>query len=165
MPILQSLNETQMKVFYLIREWCINKVSGQTTDPLHIFVTGGAGTGKSHLIKAVHYEASRILSRNMTSPESLPGILSAFTGTAAFNIGGNTIHHLFSLPKYMRLPYEPSREQSLSEMRVQLGDLQILVIGEVSMVYKRLLYYVHERLVQIKKKQRAIWRSDHYCCG
>ena len=43
------------------------------------------------------------------------------------------------------------RGQSLSEMRVQLGHLQILVIDEVSMVYKRLLYYVHERLVQIKK--------------
>ena len=151
LPVLQSLNETQLKVFYLIREWCLSKVSGQTIDPLHIFVTGGAGTGKSHLIKAVHYEASRILSRSLTSPENVSVLLSAFTGTAAFNIGGNTIHHLFSLPKYMPLPYEPLREQSLSEMRVQLGDLQILVIDEVSMVYKRLLYYVHERLVQIKK--------------
>ena len=51
----------------------------------------------------------------------------------------------------MPLPYEPLREQSLSEMRVQLGDLQVLIIDEISMVYKRLLYYVHERLVQIKK--------------
>lgn len=31
--------------------------------------------------------------------------------------------------------------------------LQILIIDEVSMVYKRLLYYVHERLVQIKKRK------------
>ena len=151
LPFLQSLNETQLKVFYLVREWCLSKVIGQTIEPFHMFVTGGAGTGKSHLIKAVHYEASRILSRNITSPESVTVLLAAFTGTAAFNIGGNTIHHLFSLPKYMPLPYEPLREQSLSEMRVQLGDLQILVIDEVSMVYKRLLYYVHERLVQIKK--------------
>lgn len=51
----------------------------------------------------------------------------------------------------MRLPYEPLGEQSLSEIRVQLGDMQILVIDEISMVYKKLLYYVHERLVQIKK--------------
>lgn len=29
--------------------------------------------------------------------------------------------------------------------------VQILIIDEVSMVYKRLLYYIHERLVQIKK--------------
>ena len=51
----------------------------------------------------------------------------------------------------MPLPYEPLREQSLSEILVQLGDLQILVIDEVSMVYIKLLYYIHERLVQIKK--------------
>ncbi|XP_062610917.1 uncharacterized protein LOC134272746 [Saccostrea cucullata] len=36
-------------------------------------------------------------------------------------------------------------------MRVRLASLQILIIDEVSMVYKRLLYYIHERLVQIKK--------------
>ena len=29
--------------------------------------------------------------------------------------------------------YEPLREQSLSEMRVQLGDLQVLIIDEISM--------------------------------
>ncbi|XP_062614313.1 uncharacterized protein LOC134276047 [Saccostrea cucullata] len=149
--ILQNLNETQTKVFYLVREWCLAKHFGEKTDALHIFITGGAGTGKSHLIKAIHYEASRILGKNLTSPDSVSVLLAAFTGTAAFNIGGNTIHHLFSLPKYMSLPYEPLREQSLSEMRVHLGDLQILVIDEISMVYKRLLYYVHERLVQIKK--------------
>ncbi|XP_062621669.1 uncharacterized protein LOC134283235, partial [Saccostrea cucullata] len=151
MQILQSLNETQMRVFYLVREWCLQKIFGEKSDALHIFITGGAGTGKSHLIKAIHFEASRILGKKMTSPDSVSVLLAAFTGTAAFNIGGNTIHHLFSLPKYMSLPYEPLKEQSLSEMRVQLGDLQILVIDEISMVYKRLLYYVHERLVQIKK--------------
>ncbi|XP_062602075.1 uncharacterized protein LOC134263710 [Saccostrea cucullata] len=151
LQILQNLNETQMRVFYLVREWCLRRNFGENPEALHIFITGGAGTGKSHLIKAIHYEASRILRKTLTSPDSISVLLSAFTGTAAFNIGGSTLHHLFSLPKYMPLPYEPLREQSLSEMRVQLGDLQILVIDEISMVYKRLLYYVHERLVQIKK--------------
>ena len=150
-PVLQSLNATQMKIFYHVREWCLNKVAGQNPDPLHIFITGGAGTGKSHLIKAVHYEASRIFSKTLSEPDGVSVLLSAFTGTAAFNIGGNTLHHLFSLPKFMPLPYEPLKEQSLSEMRVQLRDMQILIIDEVSMVYKKLLYYVHERLVQIKK--------------
>lgn len=58
----------------------------------------------------------------MTSPDSVSVLLAVFTGTAAFNIGGNTIHHLFSVPKYMSLPYEPLKEQSLSEMRVQLSE-------------------------------------------
>ena len=151
LPVLQNLNATQTKIFYLVREWCLEKVFGKNPEALHIFITGGAGTGKSHLIKAIHYEASRILSKILSVPEGVSVLLGAFTGTAAFNIGGNTLHHLFSLPKFMPLPYEPLKEQNLSEMRVQLGDLQILIIDEISMVYKRLLYYVHERLVQIKK--------------
>ncbi|XP_056004163.1 uncharacterized protein LOC130049939 [Ostrea edulis] len=150
-PILQNLNETQREIFYMVRDWCLGKIVGEKYKPLYLFVTGGAGTGKSHLIKAIHYEASRLLSRIMSDPERISVLLAAFTGTAAFNIGGNTLHHLFSLKKYLPLPYEPLGEQSLSELRVKIGDLQILIIDEISMVYKRLLYYIHERLVQIKK--------------
>ncbi|XP_062574797.1 uncharacterized protein LOC134236639 [Saccostrea cucullata] len=151
LPVLQRLNETQSEIFYLVREWCLSKIGGEKCEPFHLFVTGGAGTGKSHLIKAIHYEASRLLSQIMSEPDRLSVLLAAFTGTAAFNIGGNTLHHLFSLTKYLPLPYEPLGEQSLSELRVKIGDLQILIIDEISMVYKRLLYYIHERLVQIKK--------------
>ncbi|XP_062598312.1 uncharacterized protein LOC134259730, partial [Saccostrea cucullata] len=136
--VLRNLNEMQRKIFYFVRDWCSAKVIGENCEPFHLFVTGGAGTGKSHLIKAIHYESSRLLSKLMSEPQRVPVLLSAFTGTAAFNIGGNTLHHLFALTKF--LP-EPLREQSLSEMRAKIGDLQILVIDEISMVYKRLLYY------------------------
>ncbi|XP_078328197.1 uncharacterized protein LOC144623625 [Crassostrea virginica] len=84
-------------------------------------------------------------------PESELNRRESFTGTAAFNIGGNTIHHVFSLTKSLPIPYEPLKEQSLNGIRSTLEHLQILIIDEVSMVYKRLLYYIHERLVQVKK--------------
>lgn len=149
LPILQSLNETQKEIFYHVREWCLKKIA--EIDPLHIFVTGGAGTGKSHLIKAIHYEAERLFRKTLSSPDCVSVVLTAFTGTAAFNIGGNTIHKVFSLTQFLPVPYEPLKEQTLSALRVKLESLQILVIDEVSMVYKRLLYYLHERLVQIKR--------------
>lgn len=100
LPILQSLNETQKEIFYHVREWCLKKIAGQEIDPLHIFVTGGAGTGKSHLIKAIHYEAERLFRKTLSSPDCVSVVLTAFTGTAAFNIGGNTIHKVFSLTKF-----------------------------------------------------------------
>ncbi|XP_062606870.1 uncharacterized protein LOC134268630 [Saccostrea cucullata] len=151
LPLLRSLNEKQKQIFYLVREWCLKKAAGRKIEPLHIFVTGGAGTGKSHLIKTIQYEASRVFEKTVSTPSDLSVLLTAFTGTAAFNIGGSTIHHVFSLTKALPIPYEPLKEQSLSAMRVRLASLQILIIDEVSMVYKRLLYYIHERLVQIKK--------------
>ncbi|XP_078312804.1 uncharacterized protein LOC144619253 [Crassostrea virginica] len=84
-------------------------------------------------------------------PAETANEIDSFTGTAAFNIGGNTIHHVFSLTKSLPIPYEPLKEQSLNGIRSTLDHLQILIIDEVSMVYKRLLYYIHERLVQVKK--------------
>lgn len=82
LQILQNLNETQMKVFYLVREWCSKKNVGENPDPLKIFIAGGAGIGKNHLIKSIHYESSRILGKNLTLPDSVAVLLSAFTGTA-----------------------------------------------------------------------------------
>ena len=151
LPLLRSLNEKQKDIFFAVHDWCVRKCSGENVEPLHIFITGGAGTGKSHLIKTIHYEASRLLGRTLPSPSDISVILTAFTGTAAFNIGGSTIHHVFSLTKSLPIPYEPLKEQTLNGIRSKLEHLEILVIDEVSMVYKRLLYYIHERLVQIKK--------------
>ncbi|XP_052700234.1 uncharacterized protein LOC128177537 [Crassostrea angulata] len=151
LPLLQSLNDKQKEVFYSVREWCLKKISQENPEPLHVFITGGAGTGKSHLIKAIHYEASRLLGKTLSIPNAISILLTAFTGTAAFNIGGSTIHHVFSLTKALPIPYEPLKEQTLSAMRSKLENVQILIIDEVSMVFKRLMYYIHERLVQIKK--------------
>lgn len=151
LPLLQSLNDKQKQVFYSVREWCLKKISEGKPEPFHIFITGGAGTGKSHLIKAIHYEGSRLLGKILPIPNALSILLTAFTGTAAFNIGGSTIHHVFSLTKALPIPYEPLKEQTLNAIRVKLENVQILIIDEVSMVFKRLLYYIHERLVQIKK--------------
>ncbi|KAK3100565.1 hypothetical protein FSP39_021862 [Pinctada imbricata] len=153
LPILRSLNCKQKEVFYYVRDWCLQKNQGNNVEPFHIFITGGAGTGKSHLIKAVKYEASRILEKICEEPDQLTVLLTAFTGTAAFNIQGCTVHHAFRITRGLPLPYDTLKEQTLSPLRAKLENLQILVIDEVSMIYKRLLYYIHERLVQIKRNK------------
>ena len=153
LPVLRSLNKEQKQTFYFVRDWCLQTTQGNKPEPFHIFVTGGAGTGKSHLIKAVEYEATRILAKSCSLPDKQTVLLTAFTGTAAFNIRGCTIHHAFKFNRGFPIPYEPLKEQPLNTLRAEFEELQILIIDEISMVYKRLLYYIHERLVQIKKKK------------
>ena len=62
-------------------------------NPLCIFITRSAGTGKSHVISVIkeHLEHAHIGDENAC-------VLMAPTGVAAFNIGGLTIHQSLNLP-------------------------------------------------------------------
>ncbi|XP_026114512.1 uncharacterized protein LOC113092934 isoform X2 [Carassius auratus] len=149
--LLRSLNAQQCAIFYKVRKWCLEKLLCENPEPFHLFVTGGAGTGKSHLIKAIYYESSRLLSQLSENPDDRSVILTASTGVASFQIGASTIHNTFSIGANVKLPYQPLSDDKINSLRAKLGGLQILIIDEVSMVDHHLLSYVHGRLRQIKQ--------------
>ena len=106
-PLLQAMNTTQKQIFYHIREWCIkNKNSDANLKPFRLFVTGGGGVGKSHLIKCVYGACTKILRRS-ESPGDVTVLLLAPTGTAAHNINGQTIHSVFKIPPEQSYQYQP----------------------------------------------------------
>lgn len=63
--LVQTLNAEQKDIFNIILNWCRNLRKSQKTKdipkPFHLFVTGGGGTGKSHLINAIVNMAKREL--------------------------------------------------------------------------------------------------------
>ena len=61
-----------------------------------MMIHGGAGSGKSTLIKIIAQYVTYILRRDGDDPECPYLLLGAFTGTAAANIDGQTLHTLFS---------------------------------------------------------------------
>ncbi|XP_060756276.1 uncharacterized protein LOC132867382 [Neoarius graeffei] len=154
----QSLNETQASIFYSIRQWCFELVWGRDVEPFYYFLTGGAGCGKSHVIKCVHQEATRILRElprfrdhaDMSQPAVL---LTAFTGTAAFNIAGVTLHSVLKLPRSLKPPYQ-GLGNALDEVRAALSNAEILIIDEISMVSKELFAYVNWRFQQIRGNKK-----------
>ena len=110
-------------------------------EPLHVFITGGAGTGKSHLIALIkeHTQRSHTGSQNAC-------MLVAPTGVAAFNIGGLTIYYAFRLPvdhgnstRYTKLSAE-----RLHQLRLLLKDVHTLIIDEISMVSYETLGFIHQ---------------------
>ncbi|KAL4008321.1 hypothetical protein ACER0C_002173 [Sarotherodon galilaeus] len=154
----QSLNETQASIFYAVREWCFKLVWGHCPEQFFYFVSGGAGCGKSHVIKCIYEEATKILHQlprfRDQADMSYPAVLlTAFTGTAAFNISGKTLHSLLKLPKSLKPPYQ-GLGNALDEVRASLSNAEILVIDEISMVSKDLFAYIHWRLQQIKGNKK-----------
>jgi hypothetical protein len=158
-PLLKTMNPKQQDVFYHVRQHCVERKLNEKTKPIHLHISGGAGVGKSHLIKCIYNEASRIL-RNGESPSDTTVLLAAPTGTAAFNVGGYTIHSALKIPRDLKAHYEPLSFETANSLRASLGNLKLLIIDEISMVDRRVLSYIHGRLNQIKhikSTQRDVW--------
>ena len=111
-------------------------------------MTGGAGTGKSHLVRCIQAEVERTLLPASENPDSPVVLQVAYTGTAAYNTNGQTIHSAFTINKgkshYLG-------EDAANTLRARLQDLQLLIIDEISMVSTNLLQTIHCRLEQIKQ--------------
>lgn len=105
-----------------------------------VFVTGGAGTGKSTLIQ---YLASSQSGIKMQTAVVAP------TGVAALNARGVTIHSLFYLPHRIIQP-EDVRPSS----RKLFNKLELLIIDEISMVNPNLLDAVELCLRRTKKNNK-----------
>lgn len=123
---------------YIIDE-DVQKVLDALADPTKqiIYVAGKAGTGKSSLIKYI--------TENTTKNYALV----AFTGIAAINIGGTTIHSLFRLPPRMvdKRDLKPSYDDVLK-------NLDLLLIDEISLCRSDILDNIDTILRLTKKINR-----------
>jgi hypothetical protein len=114
----------------------------------HEFFTGGAGTGKTVVLRVIAEAINRMHNiRVGIDPNSMKILLVAYTGSAAFNVHGLTIHHAFRISFGCRLlPYRRLPAEERSKMRDIYSDLLCLMIDEISMTGATLLYYLHRRL-------------------
>lgn len=153
-PLLESMNEQQQEVFYRVREWCFRRLRNPDVEPIRLFITGGAGTGKSHLLKCLQHEATKIFSRkkHLEPDENIDEIhtlITAFTGAAAVNVGGVTIHSAFGINTQYDRRHDSLSCEKLNTYRCKLGSLKLLFVDEVSLIQTGLWGSMHSRLNQI----------------
>lgn len=114
-----------------------------------LFITGGAGTGKSHTLMACIDALREQARRNGHDPNKAVAV-TATTGSAAANIGGETLHRMadLGLVKHVRLRRDPRTQHFPIEMRLAMvlraakykalrdrwARLRVLVVDEVSML-------------------------------
>ncbi len=87
-----------------------------------LFLTGKAGTGKSTLI------------RHFLDRTSRRTIVAAPTGIAALNVGGYTVHRLFSFPPGVDEHHVRSADYRPHRFADALAQLDTLIIDEASMM-------------------------------
>ena len=63
------------------------------TEPIYIFIEGGAGVGKTKATKAIYESMNRFYrTQPGTNPDQLYCIVLAPIGIPAYHVKGNTIH-------------------------------------------------------------------------
>jgi nucleoside-triphosphatase THEP1 len=91
-------------------------------EPLRLFLSGGAGVGKSTVTNALYEALTRYLnSVPGENPDEVKVVKVAPTGKAAFNIKGNTLHSAFKIPANRGFQYCTLDTDRLNTIRAHLG--------------------------------------------
>lgn len=154
--LVRSLNEKQRQFFYHV----LHSVK-TSDDPLRLFLSGGAGVGKSTVTNALYEALIRYLNSIAgENPDEINVIKAAPTGKAAVNIKGNTLHAAFKIPANKGFEYGTLDSDRLNTIRTKLRKLKVLFIDEISMVGSGMFNFLNLRLQQIIGKQGTIRRNN-----
>jgi len=152
---VRSLNKTQRYAYDTVLSWCRSKIKNMNSlkpdkvKPIYLFITGGAGAGKSHLIKTIYHTAAKTFRHACMNPELPTVLLMAPTGVSAININGTTINTGLAIPKDTSDNLPAMSDQKKTQMRLTFSELKLLIIDEISMVANITLLHVHQRLKQV----------------
>lgn len=115
--------------------------------PFYMFISGGAGVGKTFLTKVIVAYLQLFCSKVSNSN---PVLVCAPTGTAANNINGGTIHSMLKIPVCKYLQYNCLSGYSLKQLRKKFHNVHTVIIDEISMVSSSMLTFISRRLSEIK---------------
>jgi len=130
-----GLNKEQTIAFHIITSQSL--VCRGFENPLKMFLSGPAGTGKSCVFKALHayFEAKG---------QSQRFRICTYMGVAAKNVGGMTLHAALCFGKNKK------SNQSKEDLKSMWNGVNFLLINEVSMISCEFLIEISEALSDTK---------------
>ena len=149
---IRSFNKEQKKVFDFVHKWARDHVKYRSSrrkkevQPVHLFITGGGGCGKSHLLRIIYQSITKTLMYNGGDPSKPRVLLLAPAGVAAINIDG-TIHS--GLGINCNGKFYPLKDKQKIILRNKFSEVRLIIIDEISMVSRKLFFQVHQRLTEI----------------
>ena len=153
--LTQKLDDDQRLVLSQVlnysRRLKISRSRPEKVEPPLIIVQGGAGAGKSLLISAIGQWFEKDLRQSGDDPNKPYILITAFTGTAAANVEGMTLHSAFNFN--FGNEFNSLKDNIRDQKRDQLRNLKMVVIDEFSMLKADMFYQLHLRLVELKQTE------------
>ena len=130
-----TLNAEQARAFKIICEHS----TGLQNEPLKMYIGGAGGTGKSQVINALKvYFERRGQGRRFR--------LASYTGVAAKNISGMTVHAALSLNQQKK----GKQGKTHRDLIAMWEGVEYFFIDEISMIGCQMLYRISEALIEAK---------------
>ena len=125
----------------------------------NVFLTGGAGVGKSYTTN----EIIRLYKENQSDEQI---IALGSTGVSAVHIGGFTIHSFFVFgisSNFDELSQQDRRSRSrLLELKKILRATDLIIIDEISMVSASMMEMIHYRLSSMGYRGKVLFVGDFF---
>ncbi|KAK3109198.1 hypothetical protein FSP39_025266 [Pinctada imbricata] len=154
--LVRSLNDKQRILFDYMYDWAtrtrLASDDNSVPQPFYIFLSGGGGVGKTHLVNTIYEGLVRALRKPGQDPDKPTVLMTASTGKAASNINGTTLHSAFSLPvkeKMRTLQFKTLSLEKLNTMRCKYANLKVIIADEISMFGATSLEHLHLTLQDI----------------
>ena len=120
----------------------------KVTAPL-LIIQGGAGSGKSTVINVLAQRFEKLMRQSGDDLEKPYVLKVSFTGTAAANIDGMTLHSAFNFN--FGNEYQSLGDKTRDEKRAMLENLKMIIVDELSMVKGDMFYQLDLRLRELKE--------------
>ena len=152
---VRSLNEKQRRAYVIVLSWCRDKMKNlnclkcKEVEPIYLFITGGGGAGKSHLITTIYHTVVKTFRYRGRNPDNPTVLLLAPTRVTTINIDGTTINTALAIPKNAGDTLPAMSDKKRTKMRLSISQLMLLIIDKISMMSNTALLHVHQRLKEI----------------
>ena len=157
--LTENLDDDQRLALGLVlnyaRQLKISRSKPEKVNPPMLVVQGGAGAGKSLLIKSMGQWFEKELQQSGDDPNKPYVLITAFTGTAAANVDGMTLHSAFNFNfgnEFLSLG-----DKIRDAKREQLKNLRIVIIDEFSMLKADMFYQLDLRLRELKQNTEEVF--------
>lgn len=144
----QEFNEAQRAII----NYVVNKEES-------VFFTGSAGTGKSYVL--------RYLVQQLVKKHGGPSVgVTASTGMAAINIGGETLHKYLHIGLGVQSPEAMAKKlERIREVKNKWDKLKVLIIDEILMIDGKLFTNISELASIMKKNKKPFGGIQLVCSG
>ena len=145
-----TLNAMQHKAFDLV----LNAAQTEAIGALRLIVMGEAGTGKTYWVQTVeaalelYYDQIGIGLASAETEGKKRILKMAFTGAAAHNFGGSTIHSTLGVSVYGRTRTD-TNSLLLHEKQLKFAEVKFIFVDEYSMISSTLLVQIYKALRDI----------------